>query len=506
MQLDINWNSKEVDIVFHINEKFEPKPCRAKTPQSCRFYKDESDPRHYSDLNEAIKNAEEILKNQNGSLPDKRNKYSFVREFEEQKEKFTKSFDGFPNRFFNADLAGKYFSEAYYEAYSNEPDPQKRMGEYAVIPAPRKLATRLAQSASSPEDMNISSETVLKNFEKLGVTNGEELEGLNLRSLGTEKAWFGKIGDTQIVVAGSKQSSNFSRYSFRRFIGDKPFTSRKFIMIDARTLAGTERIHNATKENMLNTIVENDNKSLQSLRIPMIEVYKKVRDKQYEGSNFIAQKKFIDEHTSNKVATAWMDKKGIDEVHQKLAKETPLRKHFRKIEIDNDVAPAEFKEFEKEFEETFSKLPEFDKNAVPELRIRKLGKHNAAGVFFPHKNTVCIDVRHSSSTIHELGHYYDLVVKKNASLSPEFESIVKSYSKGLEYNKDVGGRNRQYYTTPTEVHSRFFEVYAHEKLGVDNRLLDKDRFNTRFDYAPIMSNEGLKKRAFAFFDKTFGKS
>ena len=102
-----------------------------------------------------------------------------------------------------------------------------------------------------------------------------------------------------------------------------------------------------------------------------------------------------------------------------------------------------------------------------------------------------------------MGHYYDFMVKNNASLSKEFRGITKRYSHGLNKSKIPSGK-LSYYMTPTEIFARGFEMYAHEKLGVNNRLVKPDNF-TRFDYEPFSSNSELKRDIYAFFDKTFGK-
>ena len=150
------------------------------------------------------------------------------------------------------------------------------------------------------------------------------------------------------------------------------------------------------------------------------------------------------------------------------------------------------------------KLPPMAEDRKPELRLRKLGKHRATGVFFPHKNTIAVDIRDSSSFIHEYGHYIDLTVKNNQSLNNEFTSVTKEYSSALKMPDVMGEGKREYYTTPTEVHSRAFEMYAHERLGINNRLLNPDKFN-EFDYKPFKDNPELKEKTFAFFDKVFSK-
>lgn len=62
------------DKMFHVNDNGESKPCRAKTPDRCKFYKDEGDTRHYSSLEEAQRGAEDIIKRDTGATEFHSNK------------------------------------------------------------------------------------------------------------------------------------------------------------------------------------------------------------------------------------------------------------------------------------------------------------------------------------------------------------------------------------------------------------------------------------------------
>lgn len=46
--------------MYHVNDKGEAKPCSAKTPENCDFYRGENDSRHYVDMDEARVGAEDI--------------------------------------------------------------------------------------------------------------------------------------------------------------------------------------------------------------------------------------------------------------------------------------------------------------------------------------------------------------------------------------------------------------------------------------------------------------
>src|SRR5699024_9355006 len=131
-------------------------------------------------------------------------------------------------------------------------------------------------------------------------------------------------------------------------------------------------------------------------------------------------------------ATAWQDKKNPDKVHAELARSTPMARDFAKVEIDNDVDPEQFRDFEAAWEDAKAKLPPIPAGREPSLRIRYLGKHKATGVFFPHANTIAVDVRDSSSFVHEYGHYVDLVTQDNASVGRGFRAVADSSSRTVE--------------------------------------------------------------------------
>ncbi|GAA4837999.1 hypothetical protein [Garicola koreensis] len=156
---------------------------------------------------------------------------------------------------------------------------------------------------------------------------------------------------------------------------------------------------------------------------------------QLEGRNFLAQKKYIREQNAT-IASAFDDKKNPDKARQDMMASTSLSTanggHFSKVEIDNDVDPDEYADFENAIHDAESKLPPIPADRRPDLRIRKLGKHNANGVYNPARNTVAVDVRTSEAYIHEMGHYYDLTAKGNASLSEDFKDISRSYSSAVE--------------------------------------------------------------------------
>lgn len=307
--------------------------------------------------------------------------------------------------------------------------------------------------------------------------------------------------------------------------------SMHFISTDIRSVVGFYRIKRKTGVNLLKSSAhstkkedlsgETDidraislNKNLKRLKrnnhtANTVIAYKKLKEAQEEGNSFIAQRKYIRE-ASGKIATVWTDKKDQKDTHVDAAKDSKLRKTFSKIEIDNDVDLKEYKSFEKDFEEVKDKLPKIPNGLNPELRIRKLGKHNTKdfsviGLYNPARNSLAIDVRNSSATIHEYGHFVDIALKDNVSLNAEFRELNKEYTKKLPERVRESKGFSEYLSTPTEVYARAFELYAHEKLGINNRLLNPEKYKKGDDFAPFREDKSLKEKYFTLLDKVFEK-
>lgn len=450
-------------------------------------------------------------------------RYSFLEEFEAQQERFEQDFDGFPNRFFTADL--------YDNKYLVPPeDPQHERLWHANFRVAG--AQRMLQATSEPSDLRVPDERIEKTARDLGMTDLRRIEDPKvLRDLKLgERGWVGTL-DGREVVFGDKSagSKNCRQYRFLR-TPPEPLKNAQFLHLDARSLAGVERVKRRTGVNLLPVMAgveleESDARISARTDLSRTQKYehkKEMRalinardealvrgafadleDAQREGQNFRAQRKYLKDKLTTSSATAWQDKKHPDEIHQQLMRETRLNDHFAKVEVDNDVDPAEFADFERSLDEVRGKLPPIPAGREPVLRVRYLGRHRASGVFFPHANTIAVDVRDSGSYVHEYGHYLDFVAKSNASLAPEFREVVGTYRRNLVVPESMSSK-KEYYGTPTEVFARGFELYARERLGVTgSRLLREDRLGG-FDYAPF-ADEEFKQRTFTLFDRVFDK-
>lgn len=520
-------------MMYHINGDNQPKQCRASEPFKCKFYQGESDSRHFEDINEAIGFAEKLNKEDNADTMGIR--YSFTKNFKKIMDDFKKDFDGVPTRFYNYDIPGKTIS-------------QDRFGEPYVI-RKGEFAVRIYHSLSSTSDLTMSNEKVIQLLNQEGFTDIQDVSD-DSAVLGTKynRAWKAKYKDKTILISDGNSGNDVNRYYYKR--NNKYFErGESFANFDIRKLAGASRFNEkkeknekiydvifktkdytelrdkyyaSTKEihwsieNLKNKgeiteeerriMVKSANKKLNRVEPSnkiLLKAYDDVLDMQLEGRNFKSQEKFIKSKTGS-VATAYMDKKNISKEHQEIMKTTSLNKTFKKVELDSDVDLTEFKNFENAYHDIEHSLPVLSKDLAPTLRIRKLGKHSSGtfkvnGMFFPHKNTLVLDPSTSSAFIHEYGHYLDIAVNNNASLQKDFRPIIKEYTKNL---KTENTTKPEYYTNPSEIIARSFEIYANEKLGINNRLLNKEKFKN-FDYQPIMENPELKETIFNFIDKAF---
>lgn len=258
--------------------------------------------------------------------------------------------------------------------------------------------------------------------------------------------------------------------------------------------------------------------------------------------NFVLNQKHS-RQSSSTIATFRTDKKYQD---TKLNKETIFNQlGFRKVEVDTQKYDAQefdynqFKTVEADFEQICNKLPHA--LAHPELKFRKLGKHKATGLYDPILNIIAVDVRDTTSFIHEYGHYLDYNHGTNGeySLSEEFEFIISSYKNNfnlffakkeeeLRSTLMALGKERNgyelisikeklkaeeldnlraakklidYYTTPTEIFARGFELWVFETITSNSKLLNsRDVYNNQIEYA---SFKGLKESLFSFFNNIF---
>lgn len=405
----------------------------------------------------------------------------------------------------------------------------------------QSLSNHMLSATSSPADNQMETEEVREKVNDLAAKIGEDATVTELNDddpehrilksslvKGVERGWIisydsdevdngfnNPRGRSHIVIMDGNNNDRGSTYQLRGKGRGPIGRVDRFIMTDVRGLAGDSRIAHKTGDDGVlaslgtkNRATSMDQKGERSHvnQTRTLETLSALEDAQREGQNFIAQAKYVRD-TNSKVATAFDDKKNLPKTHQDAMETTKLSKKnggmFTNVELDGDVDLEEYKSFESDILDVQDKLPKGAEEKMPSLRIRKLGKHSShkktvQGIFSPSKNTVVLDVNTSEAFLHEMGHHHDLVQQNNASLSQEFKGIHRDYSNNLE---ESDAKRAAYLKTPTETLSRGFEVYAVEKLGINNRLVNPERFDGN-DYKPFMEPES-KKRLFAFFDNMF---
>ncbi|MDB1688349.1 LPD1 domain-containing protein [Enterococcus casseliflavus] len=220
--------------------------------------------------------------------------------------------------------------------------------------------------------------------------------------------------------------------------------------------------------------------------------------------------KDIDKQTR---ASAWQTKKNINKDTRKIMESTTLNKYFQFVEIDNDVDLALFSQFEEEMERIHDILPKPGEK-LPELRLRKLGNHKALGLYVPTKNTIAIDFRDTDdevggvgiqSFVHEYGHTLDYGVDNGRLLSmrDDFKPIVVRYRENLSLNGKGSyvAEKAGYYTAPTEVFARAFELYVNEAGLSSIFLKSKETYSTSIEYA--LFDQKMREKITTFFDSVF---
>lgn len=280
--------------------------------------------------------------------------------------------------------------------------------------------------------------------------------------------------------------------------GSRPaLISGRFSKASFRCLIGAERIRRATGKNPLDLVAVAPGEE-------KIDDYADLLDETLKAQSFGErirdQQKYVSD-TKTSLASAWEDKKYPDQTHRELAENSILlQAGFRKVEVDNDVDPKEFHDFEQAVIEAQKKLPKIPAGTTPAIRVRKLGKHRALGLYVPHVNTICVDVHDSGSFVHEYGHMLDFQ-STESSMGDDFAEVIGGYRQALVMDGSAA-RSAKYYQVPTEIWARAFELWGRERLGIDNRTVkSKEAYESRFDYRPFQENPELKEKAFRVFDR-----
>lgn len=232
---------------------------------------------------------------------------------------------------------------------------------------------------------------------------------------------------------------------------------------------------------------KNDNGTLQGLEHPLLQdilVPEFVRQMMHVKEERVRRKK-----EQSSYSHSFQTKKNIKKANQFKMKDNAFLTHYGFVEIDNKVSLEDFEKWESAFEQFKRELP------IPimqdhSLRIRRLGKQKATGMYYPSFRSTVIDIDAPSSYGHELGHQIDYSGssnRKNLSDALTFRPLMDQYKELVEkeivtldendaFRKQWTGKgkyNQSYYTTPTEVFARCFELYLETK-GITS-LLTKEK-------------------------------
>lgn len=204
---------------------------------------------------------------------------------------------------------------------------------------------------------------------------------------------------------------------------------------------------------------------------------------------------FVYRHT----ASVFEDKKHCTFKHKALADSSAFAKRFAHVEIDDDINMDLFVKLDGEFETRYSAglLPQVD---IKAMRFRKTGRHKAAGIYNPRLHEVAVDPRHPSSLVHEFAHAYDFS-NGNVSLSGEFEPLLNKYRELVSAEPDFNtlGNTKygqSYYTTPTEVFARMWDVWAMLNDAGGSFCHTAEEVEERFDLRVVLK---MRDEVEAFF-------
>lgn len=218
------------------------------------------------------------------------------------------------------------------------------------------------------------------------------------------------------------------------------------------------------------------------------------------AEEFLYEYEFANNKTNDEVeiastyAKAFQMKKNINQSHLKVMRNNSFLQNYKEVEIDNDVDLKEFKKIEEEYVALSHKI--FLPKNGGSFRIKKLGKHRAAGIYFPHVDATICDLDHPSSFIHEMGHAIDYTFDKSEgtrilSERDTFKDIRKMYRDilvsrvgrlGDARKSHYVGKRFYYYVKPTEIFARAMEVYYSIK-GIETSFLkEKSFYESKIEY------------------------
>lgn len=212
---------------------------------------------------------------------------------------------------------------------------------------------------------------------------------------------------------------------------------------------------------------------------------------------------------SGDYARAFQTKKNIPvKIMEAMQKSEFLKQGFHFVEYDEDTDLQKVAQIAHEWAGVKKHLPKSQKTT--ELRFRKLGNYRANGVYFPYINCMSVDLRYIHSFIHEYAHHLDYTYGPEVlSVQEDFLAIVQRYrvnwDRVSKKNKDGNytAAQNQYYTTPTEIFARGYEVYL-TLAGLKTNLLKPKEVMAQDDaYKAFLVDEELLLLVKAYYQNVF---
>ena len=283
-----------------------------------------------------------------------------------------------------------------------------------------------------------------------------------------------------------------------KFLEDGSFSTLDFLLnVCSYWYRGLEQTRVINKDALTGILFylinKEDIQKMESKSGTMLEKIVNYSNEISENQNYVVS------NSSGKTARVFETKKNINDETFEAMNKSSLNGYFSFIEFDNDLDLTKISYFEKEVNNLPAEILGLIKNKI-ELRFRKLGRHNACGVFFPTRKCIGVDIRYSTSFIHELGHALDYSNEgKTYSLNFEFKEIREKMRSFMK-EKKVG--NFKYYSSATEIFARAFEFYFLKTYNSnhDFDVISKSKMNT----IPLSFDEaGLEDAVVTYFNEFF---
>lgn len=225
--------------------------------------------------------------------------------------------------------------------------------------------------------------------------------------------------------------------------------------------------------------------------------------------------KYMEKEEEEKKAHArsFETKKNIPQKILKIMEESVLNERFGYIEYDEICDTEKIATINAqllEFVDTYFPCEDI-KNVS--LRFRRLGNHNANGLYYPAYRCIAVELSHPESFIHEFGHMLDYShgMVSNRLNSTKFDKVYSLYVKLLDKKLGdatllgkwrSGGKKSKYsyYTEETEVFARSFEVYITAKLGIRNSITRNEEQYQENPYVYHLEDEEYMDAVKKFFE------